>query len=420
RDIAVAALLGAEEFGFASAPLVAQGCIMMRVCHLGTCPVGIATQDPALRKKFAGTPEQVINYFFFVAEELREIMASLGFRTVDEMIGRADCLEMSDSLRFWKARGLDLSLLLTRAYAGPEVATRCAEKQDHGLDGALDYHLIDRCKPALEDGQPVQFRISIRNANRTCGSMLSGEVAKRYGAKGLPEDTIRIHFVGSAGQSFGAFLAGGMSLTLEGEANDYLGKGMSGGRIVVHPPSGASFDPAANVIAGNTLLYGATGGEVYLAGTVGERFAVRNSGATAVVEGVGDHGCEYMTGGTIVVLGNTGRNFAAGMSGGVAYVYDPDGRFPVRINREQNLLLETPEGEEAEALFRLISRHAGFTGSPRARDLLANWETACGRFVKVISREYRALMAKRADTNGSVHANGRSNGVGRVELAVKA
>ncbi len=421
RDIAVAALLGAEEFGFASAPLVAQGCIMMRVCHLGTCPVGIATQDPVLRKKFAGTPEQVINYFFFVAQELREIMASLGFRTVDEMIGRTDCLEASDSLRHWKARGLDLTLLLTRADAGPDVPTRCVEKQDHGLDDALDYVLIDRCKAALEDSQPVQFRINIRNANRTCGSMLSGEVAKRYGAKGLPENTIRIDFSGSAGQSFGAFLAGGITLTLEGDANDYLGKGMSGGCIVVYPPVGVTFERSKNVIAGNTLLYGATGGEAYLSGVVGERFAVRNSGAIAVVEGVGDHGCEYMTGGTVVVLGRTGRNFAAGMSGGTAYIFDPHQQFPVRINKEQNLLLESLDPSDEETLHRLIACHAERTGSPRAQTILSDWENTRRQFVKVVSREYRDLMAKRAETSTNGHTNGHLNGtVGRVELAITA
>jgi glutamate synthase domain-containing protein 2/glutamate synthase domain-containing protein 1/glutamate synthase domain-containing protein 3 len=394
RDVIVGALLGAEEFGFSSAPLVAQGCIMMRVCHLGTCPVGIATQDPVLRARFAGKPEHVINYFFYVAEEARRLMAQLGFRTMDEMVGQTQHLDVSEAVRYWKARGIDLSRLLTKAEAAPGVAIRCVEKQDHGLDGALDYHLIDRCKPALEDAQPVRFEMDIHNHNRTCGTMLSGEVAKRYGAKGLPADTIQIRFNGSAGQSFGAFLAPGMSLTLVGDSNDYLGKGMSGGRIVVHPPQGTTFDPSENVVAGNTLLYGATGGEAFLSGKVGERFAVRNSGASAVVEGVGDHGCEYMTGGTVVVLGRTGRNFAAGMSGGAAYVYDIDGRFEERVNRE-SVLLESVEAEDADALRALIEKYREHTGSARAAELLADWDAAAPRFVKVISGEYKRLLEKR-------------------------
>jgi glutamate synthase (NADPH) large chain len=408
RDVVVAALLGAEEFGFSSAPLVAQGCIMMRVCHLGTCPVGIATQDPVLRAKFAGTPEHVINYFFFVAEEVRQIMAELGFRTVDEMVGRVDRLEASHEVRHWKARGLDLSALLHRADAPDPAAIRCVESQDHGLDGALDYHLIERAAPALERGEPVHFTLPIRNSNRTCGTMLSGKVAKRYGPDGLPPDTVRIAFLGSAGQSFGAFLAPGLTLTLEGDANDYLGKGMSGGRIVVYPPRDATFDATENIIAGNTLLYGATGGEAYLAGVVGERFAVRNSGASAVVEGVGDHGCEYMTGGTVVVLGATGRNFAAGMSGGVAYVYDPDGAFPRRVNGDPNLLLEAVTDEaDAETLRTLVETHRSHTGSRRAAALLADWQAAVPKFVRVMSAEYQRLLAKqRANAAALVNGNG--------------
>jgi glutamate synthase domain-containing protein 2/glutamate synthase domain-containing protein 1/glutamate synthase domain-containing protein 3 len=421
RDVAVAALLGAEEFGFSIAPLVAQGCIMMRVCHLGTCPVGIATQDPELRKRFEGKPEHVINYFFYVAEELRQVMAQLGFRTVDEMIGRVDCLDTDDAVRYWKARGVDLSAILAAPDVAPEAgyAVRNMERQDHGLDGALDYHLIDRCKAALEDAQPVRFELDIHNHNRTCGTMLSGEVAKRYGAAGLPDGTIRITFTGTAGQSFGAFLAPGLSLTLFGDANDYLGKGMSGGRIVVRPPHGATFDAAKNVIAGNTLLYGATGGEAYLSGVVGERFAVRNSGADAVVEGVGDHGCEYMTGGTVVVLGRTGRNFAAGMSGGQAFVYDEDGRFARRVNGDPNLLREPVEAgtADADALRALIERHAEHTDSARARALLADWGNSLPRFVKVISEEYKTLLAKRSQ-NGA-NGNGHSaTPAARLELAV--
>ncbi len=417
RDVVVAALLGAEEFGFSTAPLVAQGCIMMRVCHLGTCPVGIATQDPVLRAKFEGQPEHVVNYFFFVAEEVRRLMASLGFRTLDEMIGRTDALEVDEAVRFWKARGVDLTHLLRRVDL-PGVAVRCVEKQDHGLDGALDYHLIDRAKPALEDAVPVRFDIQIHNYNRTCGTMLSGEIAKRFGARGLPDDTIHIEFDGSAGQSFGAFLAPGLSLTLRGDVNDYAGKGMSGGQIIVRPPLGALFDAGENVIAGNTLLYGATGGEAFLSGVVGERFAVRNSGAKTVVEGVGDHGCEYMTGGVVVVLGRTGRNFAAGMSGGTAFVHDAKGDFHAHINHDPNLLREAVTDEADQTLLRsLIEKHTRATGSVRAASLLADWETALPRFVKVISAEYKNLLAARAIAGDT--ANG-ANGTGarRVELVV--
>lgn len=409
RDVVVGALLGAEEYGFSSVPLVAQGCIMMRVCHLGTCPVGIATQDPILRKKFAGTPEDVINYFFYVAEEVRQLMAQLGFRTMEEMIGRVDVLEVSHEVRHWKARGLNLSPILDTSHLESGVPIRCVEKQDHGLTGALDYHLIERAKPALEEGRPVRFTLPIRNANRTCGTMLSGEIAKRYGAVGLPEDTIRISFLGSAGQSFGAFLASGLTLTLEGDANDYLGKGMSGGKIIVLPPKGVNFASSQNVIAGNTLLYGATGGEAYLSGVVGERFGVRNSGAKAVVEGLGDHGCEYMTGGVVVVLGRTGRNFGAGMSGGSAFIFDPDGVFPAHINKDPNLLIEPVESpEDIELLRTLILNHGEYTSSKRAAEILNRWETALPKFVKVISAEYKRLVAKRASesTNGVESTNG--------------
>ncbi|MBC8101675.1 MAG: glutamate synthase large subunit, partial [Cytophagales bacterium] len=397
RDVVVAALLGAEEFGFSSAPLVAQGCIMMRVCHLGTCPVGIATQDPVLRAKFAGKPEDVINYFFFVAEEVRQIMAQLGVRRLDEMIGQTQYLDVADAVRFWKARGIDVSAILAKADGGAGVPVRCVEKQDHGLDGALDYQLIDRAKAALEDAQPVRFTLPIHNYNRTCGTMLSGEIAKRYGERGLPDGTIQIRFHGSAGQSFGAFLAPGLNLTLEGDSNDYLGKGMSGGRIVVYPPKGSTFDAAENVIAGNTLLYGATGGEAFLSGVAGERFAVRNSGARAVVEGVGDHGCEYMTGGTIVVLGRMGRNFGAGMSGGAAYVYDPKGTFDRRINPDPNLLREPVSApEDIAELKALIEAHKKHTGSARAARMLSEWDATLPRFVKVVSAEYKKLSQQRS------------------------
>jgi glutamate synthase (NADPH) large chain len=393
RDVVVAALLGAEEFGFSSAPLVAQGCIMMRVCHLGTCPVGIATQDEELRKKFNSSPENVINFFFFVAEEVRQIMAKLGIRTVDELVGRADLLEVEEAVRHWKAKNIDIAHLLMPLHL-PGIPTRCVEKQDHGLEGALDYRLIERAKAALEDQRPVQFRMPIFNHNRTCGTMLSGQVAKHYGAEGLPADTIQIQFHGSAGQSFGAFLAPGLSLTLEGDANDYLGKGMSGGRIVVKPPTGTKFNAAQNIIAGNTLLYGATKGEAYLNGMVGERFCVRNSGATAVVEGVGDHGCEYMTGGTVVILGQIGRNFAAGMSGGVAYVWNPENNFSQYKNNDPNLLEEPVGSEEGKQLKALIEAHLKYTGSKRAKELLANWATSLSQFVRVISKEYKLLTGK--------------------------
>ncbi len=395
RDVVVAALLGAEEFGFSSAPLVAQGCIMMRVCHLNTCPVGIATQDPVLRAKFAGQPEHVVNYFFFVAEEVRQLMAELGFRRFEDMVGRTEFLDVDDAVRHWKARGIDLSRLLYRDPASAGVPIRQVEKQDHGLDGALDYHLIDRAKPALEEGRPVRFALDIHNNNRTAGTMLSGEIAKRWGRDGLRPDTIQIDFRGTAGQSFGAFLAPGLSLTLDGDANDYLGKGMSGGRIVVRPPQGTTFDPAENVIAGNTLLYGATGGEAFLSGKAGERFAVRNSGARAVVEGVGDHGCEYMTGGTVVVLGRTGRNFAAGMSGGVAFVYDADNTFAERTNRDGVLLEAVEHPGDVQTLREMIEAHARHTSSARAQNILGDWETMLPRFVKVISVEYKKLLETR-------------------------
>ncbi len=404
RDVVVAALLGAEEFGFASAPLVALGCIMMRVCHLNTCPVGIATQDPELRKRFDGQPENVVNYFFFIAQEVRELMAQLGFRTFDEMVGRVDMLEMRAAIDHWKARGLDVSTLLERPNVGPEVAIRCIQAQDHGLTEAIDYHLIDSCKAALEDGSTVEISGPIRNANRTVGTMLSGEVAKRYGPAGLPDETIRIQFEGSAGQSFGAFLAAGITLTLEGDANDYLGKGLSGGRIVVRPPMSSTFKAEENIIAGNTLLYGATAGEVYLSGVVGERFAVRNSGACAVVEGTGDHCCEYMTGGVVVVLGRTGRNFAAGMSGGIAYVLDADGTFETRVNPGNGSILLEPmiDRDDIETLHNLVDSHYARTGSARAKELLDDWQASLGKFVKVWSVEYRNMLSDLAEAKSTV------------------
>ncbi|HKT54234.1 MAG TPA: glutamate synthase large subunit, partial [Caulobacteraceae bacterium] len=424
RDVAVAALLGADEFGFATAPLIAAGCIMMRKCHLNTCPVGVATQDPVLRARFTGQPEHVINYFFFVAEELRAIMAEMGFRTVNEMIGRVDRIDVAPAVDHWKAKGIDLSKVLHKAKVDPSVARYNTERQDHGLDTALDHDIIGGARPALEEGKPVRLEHTIRNINRTVGAMLSGAIARQHGHAGLPEGSISVRFTGVAGQSFGAFLAHGVTLELIGDANDYVGKGLSGGRVIVRQPPEATREPTQNIIVGNTVLYGAIAGEAYFQGVAGERFAVRNSGAVAVVEGTGDHGCEYMTGGVVVVLGETGRNFAAGMSGGIAYVYDPQGRFGrlcnlsmVELERLGGLQASNADqGEEAmrprqralgahdagmgdplrhdaERLRILIERHLLHTGSPRARMLLENWETALKSFVKVMPKDYRrALM----------------------------
>ena len=403
RDVAIAALLGAEEFGFSTAPLVVMGCIMMRVCHLNTCPVGIATQDPRLRAKFAGEPEFVATFFRFIAEEVREIMASLGFRTMEEMIGRADRLDVRQAVEHWKAKGLDLTPLLHRPAVGPEVAIRKVVEQDHGLEKSLDMTtLVPMCRPALERAEPVDVRLPIRNVNRTVGTILGYEVTSRHGAAGLPDDTIRLHFSGSAGQSFGAFVPKGITLTLEGDANDYLGKGLSGGKIIVYPPREATFVPEENILVGNVVLYGATGGEAYFRGVAGERFAVRNSGAATVVEGVGDHGCEYMTGGRVVVIGRTGRNFAAGMSGGVSYVLDEAGDFKRRCNLGMVDLEPLVDVEDVELVKDLLSRHIRYTQSPVAARLLVNWERTRERFVKVMPKDYkRVLLAiKKAQETG--------------------
>jgi glutamate synthase (NADPH) large chain len=424
RDVAVGALLGADEFGFATAPLIAAGCIMMRKCHLNTCPVGIATQDPVLRKRFTGQPEHVINYFFFVAEELREIMARLGFRTLDGMIGRVDRLDMRRAVDHWKAGGVDLSKLLYQMPAREGVAIWNSEEQNHGLEKAVDHQLIEAAQPALEKREPVQVDVEISNVNRTVGAMLSGEVAKRYGHAGLPDGTISVRLAGTAGQSFGAFLAHGVTLELAGDANDYVGKGLSGGRVVVRQPEGCARDPLNNIVVGNTVLYGAIGGEAYFEGVAGERFAVRNSGAVCVVEGTGDHGCEYMTGGVVVVLGDTGRNFAAGMSGGIAYVYDPKAQFTTLCNPSM-VELEQVSGPsdakaddpgrprqraagveehgmgdvlrfDAERLRILVERHQLYTGSARAGELLEDWDRAVHCFIKVMPRDYkRALLQAR-------------------------
>jgi glutamate synthase (NADPH/NADH) large chain len=423
RDVLIGALLGADEFGFATAPLVVEGCIMMRKCHLNTCPVGVATQDPALRRKFTGQPEHVVNYFFFVADEVRELMAEMGIRKFDDLIGRADLLDMQQGITHWKAQGLDYSRIFYRpAVAATSPVLHC-ETQDHGLAKALDNQLIELAKPALDKGEKVNIELPVRNINRTVGAMLSGRVAAKYGHAGLPDDTIHVTLNGTAGQSFGAMLARGVTIDLVGEGNDYVGKGLSGGRIIVRPNAGFRCDTSSNIIIGNTVLYGATEGEAFFAGVGGERFAVRNSGATTVVEGVGDHGCEYMTGGTVVVLGMTGRNFAAGMSGGVAYVLDEEGSFASRCNMAQVALEPVEEefaarkgseaGDDLEAhgkvdirhlgladevlLKGLVEKHAQYTGSQQAKKILADWANYRARFVKVMPNEYRRALTEMAE-----------------------
>jgi glutamate synthase (NADPH) large chain len=429
----VALLLGADEIGFATAPLIAAGCIMMRKCHLNTCPVGVATQDPVLRARFTGKPEHVINYFFFVAEELRSIMAEMGFRTVAEMIGRVDRMDARPAVEHWKAHGIDLTRLLYAQPPGDAPALWNCDHQDHGLGAALDHELIAAAQPALEGKGPVVIERTIRNGNRTAGAMLSGVVARRFGHAGLPEGSILVKFTGVAGQTFGGFLARGIALELTGDANDYVGKGLSGGRVVVRHPGGTDRDPTKNIIVGNTVLYGAIAGEAYFEGVAGERFAVRNSGAIAVVEGVGDHGCEYMTGGVVAVLGDTGRNFAAGMSGGIAYVYDPDGRFARLCNmamvdvapvgpaapgdrdddgqrpRQRSVSVENagmgdPLRFDAERLRILVERHFLYTGSARAKALLGDWDKALSAFVKVTPKDYRRALEDQATERAAAKA----------------
>jgi glutamate synthase (NADPH/NADH) large chain len=423
RDVVIAALLGADEVGFGTIALIAEGCIMMRKCHLNTCPVGVATQDSELRKRFTARPEDVVNFFMFIAEDVREWMARLGYRSYSEMIGHADRLDVRQAERHWKTMGLDFSGIFTVPDAGKEVAIYNCESQDHGLEQALDRMFIEKAQPALERGEAVRLDdVVVTNVNRSVGAMLSGEVARRHGHEGLPNDTIYIKACGNGGQSFGAFLASGITLELQGEANDYTGKGLSGGRIIVYPPAETPIAADENIIIGNTVLYGAIEGEVFFSGVAGERFCVRNSGATAVVEGVGDHGCEYMTGGCVVVLGNTGRNFAAGMSGGVAYVLDEDGMFEKRCNLAMVEL--EPISDEAEALESidhqggdmethglvdlmhdlssrdeqrlrlLIEKHRQLTGSAKAAAILDNWENYRSRFVKVMPVEYRKALQK--------------------------
>ena len=393
RDVVIAALLGAEEFGFATTPLIAMGCIMMRKCHLNTCSVGIATQDPVLRARFKGQPEHVVNFFFFIAEQVRQHMAKLGFRTFDEMVGRVDKIDAAIAHDHWKAKGIDLSSILYVPTLPSRVAHRKMQDQDHGLDRALDHVLIEKATPALESRTPVTGSFNIRNTHRTVGGMLGGEIARRYGSAGLPDETIHFKFSGSAGQSFGAFVPSGVTLELEGDSNDYLGKGLSGGRIIVYPPKTSSFLPEESILVGNVVLYGATSGEVFLNGIAGERFAVRNSGAIAVVEGVGDHGCEYMTNGTVVVLGLTGRNFAAGMSGGCAYVYDDQGDFATRRCNQASVDLEPLVSDADVADVRgLLQRHRDLTGSPRAAWILERWAEAQPRFIKVFPHEYKRVL----------------------------
>jgi glutamate synthase (NADPH) large chain len=404
RDVVVAAMLGADEFGFATAPLIVEGCVMMRKCHLNTCPVGIATQDPELRARFAGQPEHVVNYFFFVAEEVREIMARLGVRTLDELIGRTDMLRARPSSVHAKSGTLDLAALLH--LATPAVRTHPGRVTRHHVrlrldaaehEGGLNGMLVERAQRALENGERVKESLPITNSDRAVGATLSGEIARRYGNVGLPDDTITVRFAGSAGQSFGAFAARGLTLDLEGEANDYVGKGLSGGRLIIRHPRSAQFIADQTVLIGNTALYGATSGEAYIAGVVGERFAVRNSGAIAVVEGVGDHGCEYMTGGTVVVLGRTGRNFAAGMSGGIAFVLDEFGELEQRCNAGMVELAPVTVAAERDLLRRLVEQHARFTGSARAKRELGQWDRSLRHFVAVVPKEYRKALEHQSD-----------------------
>jgi glutamate synthase (NADPH/NADH) large chain len=434
RDVVIGALLGADEFGFATAPLIAAGCIMMRKCHLNTCPVGVATQDPVLRKRFTGQPEHVINYFFFVAEEVREIMAQLGYRNFDEMVGQVQMLDQSALVSHWKAKGLDFSKLFVRQPELPGQKIYHTEDQDHHLEAVLDRELIKQAQPALDRGAPVKIDTKINSTNRSAGAMLAGAVAKIYGHAGLPDDTIKVSLKGTAGQAFGAWLCKGITFDLEGEGNDYVGKGLSGGKIIVRPPAHSAIVPEESIIVGNTVMYGAIEGECYFRGVAGERFAVRNSGAVAVVEGAGDHCCEYMTGGIVVVLGKTGRNFAAGMSGGVAYVLDETGDFPKLCNMAM-VELEPVLSEEMiaentyhhsgdleahgkvdvfanlldsdiERLHVLITRHAKYAGSAKAAMILADWKTWLPKFRKVMPVEYRRalreLKAKSAEAEPQI------------------
>jgi len=403
RDVVIGGLLGAEEIGLSTAPLIAMGCIMMRKCHLNTCPVGIATQDPELRKKFKGKPEHVVNYLFMVAEEAREIMAALGFRTFKEMIGRVDMLDTADAIVHWKAQGIDLAPILTPAKKKNAVTeVYCTKQQDHGLDKALDNRMIELAQPAITEGRQVRGELKIKNTNRTVGTMLSHEIAKAWGEDLLPHETVRFKFNGSAGQSFGAWLARGVTLELEGDANDYVGKGLSGGKIIVYPSKKATFVPAENMIIGNVVLYGAVEGKAFFRGRAAERFCVRNSGAWAVIEGVGDHACEYMTGGRAVILGDTGRNFGAGMSGGVAYVLDANDDFASKCNQEMVELGRLEYQEEIAIVKELIEEHHESTGSAVADRLLQDWDTTLRTFVKVMPIDYKRVLREKGDLSVGV------------------
>jgi glutamate synthase (NADPH/NADH) large chain len=388
RDVVVAALLGAEEFGFATAPLVVMGCVMMRVCHLDTCPVGVATQNPVLRERFTGQPEFVETFFEFIAEEVRGYLAALGFRSIDEAVGQAEFLDVEKAVDHWKASGLDLAPILHVPDIDPSAPRRQVVSQDHGLDAALDQELLRICAPAIEKSEPIRAQFEIRNVNRTVGTMLGSAVTRAHGGVGLPDGTIDLTFHGSAGQSFGAFLPAGITLRLEGDANDYVGKGLSGGRIIVRPDRAATFNAHENTIAGNVIGYGATSGEIYLRGRVGERFCVRNSGATAVVEGVGDHALEYMTGGVVAILGTTGRNLGAGMSGGIAFVIDLD---PAKVNPEM-VDLESVSDDDSAVLESIIRRHVEETDSRFAAELLADWPASTYRFTKVMPKDYKRVI----------------------------
>ncbi len=388
------------------------GCVMMRVCHLNTCPVGVATQNPELRRKFTGDPSHVVNFMRFIAQEVRELMAKLGFRSFNEMIGHTEKLEMRKAVDHYKARGLDFSAIFYQPDVPPEIGRYCQIAQDHGLEKALDNTtLMQLCKPALDNGTPVSATLPIRNVHRVVGTIVGSELTRRFGRNGLPDDTIKLHFKGSAGQSFGAFVPRGMTLILEGDSNDYIGKGLSGGKIIVYPPAGSTFVPEENVIIGNVAFYGATGGEAYIRGVAGERFCVRNSGVNAVVESVGDHGCEYMTGGRVVVIGPTGRNFAAGMSGGVAYVLDEAGDFPRRCNMEMVKLFKLEDCQEIELVRSMIRKHAGYTKSDRAWKVLAQWEEMVPKFVKIYPNDYRRVI----ETQQRLKASGMSDD--EVEMA---
>jgi glutamate synthase (NADPH/NADH) large chain/glutamate synthase (ferredoxin) len=391
-------MLGADEMGFSTAPLIATGCIMMRACHLNTCPVGIATQDPELRKRFQGTPEHVVNFFFFVAEELRQIMASLGVRTMQELTGRVDLLQADEAIDHWKARGIDLTHLLTFPRdVAPDAPRHRTQPPPAVLDDALDHLLLERARPVIEGGEThVRIDSPVRNVNRCVGGMLSSRIAELHGRAGLPAGSVEVHFTGSAGQSFGGWLAPGIDFTLHGDANDYTGKGLSGGTLAVRPPDGVTFAAQDNVIIGNTVLYGATAGKAFFRGQAGERFAVRNSGATAVIEGVGDHGCEYMTGGRVAVLGPTGRNFAAGMSGGIAYVLDEHGALRGRVNPTMLDQLEELGDDDAAELRGLVEEHLARTGSPVAQRLLDDWDGARSRFVKVFPADFKRVLGEQA------------------------